>query len=214
MRISRFTPLLLCVLFSVSAAPATADTIFLNEATFVSAAGPLTLESFEALAPSAIVASVDVDGFTIGTVTPALQVRNTPLAGSFATHGSTYVRWDSTTVGFVRFTFDTPVNRFGLTLTDAFDGAVGGTLTFTTSGGSIFTLSGNNGDGSRRFWGLIADNPFTVLTISSSFPDGIGMDGLLYGNAQVSPVPEPTSLLLLGMGAAGLLAKVKRWKQQ
>jgi len=105
------------------------------------------------------------------------------------------------------YTFDTPVNRFGLTLTDALDG--GGFIALTTNGGAIFpmALSGFQPSGSIRFLGLIADNPFTQLTLTVSGADGIGMDEVLYSNAQVSQVPEPTSLLLLGMGAAGLLAK-------
>jgi PEP-CTERM motif-containing protein len=195
-----------------AAIPARADTIYLNEAAFLLDAGPVTMESFEALALSSTdVSSVDAGAFAISTTANSLRVRNTAVLGSHATDGSQYVRFDGINSRSVLFSFDVAINRFGVTLTDALESGINPAISLTTNGGANFpsAMSGVQPDGSERFLGLIADNSFTQLTLTWNLADGIGMDEVLFANVAPAAIPEPGSLLLLGSGALAAIAKAR-----
>lgn len=82
--------------------------------------------------------------------------------------------------------------RLGLAYSDQLDtlflSSLGGLYTVNTATGAA-TLIGSNG---------------TVA--------GAGIDGLAINELDAAPVPEPTSMLLLGIGAAGLAARARRKK--
>jgi choice-of-anchor C domain-containing protein len=69
----------------------------------------------------------------------------------------------------------------------------------------------------QKVWGLktlefIAIAPTTTLSFAS--PNGSGFWGPLLDNVDVNPVPEPTSLALLGSGLIGLCGYRLRRRQQ
>lgn len=95
----------------------------------------------------------------------------------------------------------------------------GGGATFTAvaaDGGVIGPVAGIpdgdflGGTAEDRFFGWISGTGISSITIAN--PSGIEIDHLQYGGISevATPVPEPASLLLVGMGGVGLVAKVRR----
>ena len=93
------------------------------------------------------------------------------------------------------FSFGVPVTAFGLD------------ITFTDAASSTVTIGGDVSDSialvtdTPRFWGVIDFDGISSITFDASGSGWLGFDAVSYGNAVV---PEPSSLLLLGMGVAGL----------
>jgi hypothetical protein len=113
------------------------------------------------------------------------------------------------------------VTGFGAVFSDV-DTATGASLTFLNSGGAalgpFFASPANNG---LSFFGALfpGEQISQVQIVSGNVPFGpsefgaidiIAMDDFLY--SELSPIPEPTTLLLLGTTAAGL--GLARWRQR
>jgi len=132
----------------------------------------------------------------------SIQIRNTSLAGSFATEGQQFARWDSTNNGNLVFAFEDPITAFGVTITDPVDN-IAATLSLTTSAGDGFpSFLANLPDGEARFFGIInEDAAFDTVTVISNFPDGMGFDEVYF-----VAVPEPTTPMLLVLGLVGVVA--------
>ena len=221
-------PFLAALLVFLGVPVANADSIILDEPTFASLGG-LQFESFEGLAASSSATSIDAGPFTVSSTTRFVQVREEPFGGMVATDGEKYVEWRADSGGgTVVFTFDAPATMFGLMLTNLWKD-VGLTafqnprIGLSTNGGTYFDPAftvPSLGDGMQVFIGLVADDPFTRLTLTNfaihasldfggphPVPFNIGMDEIRFNVVETSPVPEPTSLLLFAVGAAGLFAK-------
>jgi hypothetical protein len=121
--------------------------------------------------------------------------------------------------GTLTFTFDALAlgglpTHVGLVWTDG-----GGDVTFTavaTDGGVIGPVSGFadnssfGGTAEDRFFGWTSDTGISSITISNS--GGIEIDHLQYGgiSEDVTAVPEPASLLLVGVGGLRLVSQMRR----
>jgi hypothetical protein len=205
-------------LVATSAAPATdaASVLYLNEGTFLSLAGPVTLESFEGLPAGTAVASLDAGPFTVSSASQSVRVRDVNSSGMIATHGSHYINWlASVSTGTLVFLFDAPATVFGVTLTDLWDSGSNPQLDVTTNGGDSFApalqASPPLASGVVRFVGLTTETPFTALTLRThlSTVDNVGVDEVYFN---VAPIPEPAAepLLLLGLSVLGLATRRRK----
>lgn len=172
------------------------------------------------------VGNEDFEGFADGTVTPldllfpgstgsigatlsgAGTVDDDPGAGRFATSGSTFFE----VTGAFNITFSNPIAAFGFYGIDIgdFDGQI--TLQLELSGGGFVDLTvpntTNGENGSLLFYGFIdPDNTYTGISFgnTNAGTDTFGFDDMVIGDAeQISSVPEPGVLALLGFGLLGL----------
>lgn len=172
-----------------AACPALADTVFGDEQEFLRAAGSTSFESFEEL-PANDTAREDTirtPGFTVQTRRMRMGIFSSTILGLHATHGSNYLVWDADP-GQITFTFRKAITAFGLTLNDALDQRGKPRLSLATDGGAAIPelLVGPLDDAEERFVGIIADAPFTRLSIGNNTRDSVGLDGVHFG-----PIAEP-----------------------
>jgi hypothetical protein len=208
---------LIFALVAMSAASGThAASVYLDQGTFLSAAGPVTLESFEALAPGAAVTSLDPGPFTVSSASQSVRVRNASTNGMVATDGSQYINWlASPSTGTLVFVFDAPATVFGVTLTDLWDSGGDTRLDLTTNGGDSFApalqASAPLASGVVRFLGFTTDTPFTTLTLTTraTVLDNAGVDEV-YFNVVPIPLPAAAPLLLLGLSVLGLATRRRK----
>lgn len=184
-----------------------------RDAFFASLSGVGT-ESFESFTVG--------DGTVIaefGSVTATLTGGNVAYQGPGATNGvgrypvSGTQYWQSSSS--TTLTFSAPVAAFGFYGVDI--GDFNGQVTLTTTAGSPLVLnvgnSLNTAGGGVLYFGFYVTDPnelFTSITFGNTAPgsDIFGFDDFSVGTlAQVAPVPEPASLVLLGGVLAGFAAR-------
>jgi hypothetical protein len=171
------------------------------------------LESFEGLAATnaATQNTITVTDFTITDPNKTeLGVFDNP--GSFGpVDGLNYVLKqdnDSSEPNTITITFNSPINAFGLFITDCCE-SFPYTLAFSNDAGDAFTAVTGPLDNATVFFGVINwDNVFTQVVLTNHTFDWFGLDKVHYGTA----VPEPSIVLLLGAGLLGLVALRRKRK--
>ena len=103
-------------------------------------------------------------------------------------------------VANILITLAAPVNAFALN----FDTFSGSNVTFTLSNGETpITLgSGGNEYNLKGFFGVVGNNPFNTILLTSSDPV-LNLNELKLG-AAIAPIPEPATWIMLLLGFAGI----------
>ena len=143
--------------------------------------------------------------FSVGVVGPNLPSSFPPTSGV----NNYIVQGPQSYAGTLDVTFGQPVNAVGAFFLDV-------ESAFAITGFDLdldnivdVAFSANQGNASQSFLGFTTDMPLTsvrvVLGDAVNVPgtDGVGMDDFQFA-AVPTGVPEPTTLLLLGLGLAGL----------
>lgn len=84
----------------------------------------------------------------------------------------------------------------------------------TLSTGETFTFGGDPLP-ARQFVGFTTDAPVAFLEIRSNSQSAgtasrIGIDDFVFGQAQAGPIPEPSAVVMFGIGLAAMAAAVRR----
>ena len=175
-------------------------------------------ETFEGFATGAMSPLAVSFGSTTATLIGGGFVDTVPTGtngfGRYPISGNNY--WETSSA--MSLTFSNPIAAFGFYGVDI--GDFGGQITLSTVSGSpqVLTIphTTNGPGGGVLYFGFYADDPaeqFTALNFgnTASGIDGFGFDDFSIGTLeQVEPVPEPMSLVLLGTGLVGVVARKRR----
>jgi len=99
--------------------------------------------------------------------------------------------------GILMISFGTPVYALGAQFLDV-EGDYAGTG--IKVGGTLYPFSGNQGDNSQSFLGIVSSTPFTTVNIymsANTGGNGVGIDDVKY-----AVVPAPAAILLSGIGVS------------
>lgn len=172
-------------------------------ADLVAAASPLTTEDFESLAagpytvanlPGVVVSAPGING--------SFDVFDGPIAGAFPISGSGHIGNRHET-NEILFTFDQPINAFGIFATDLDGESV--TVRFDNGALQQFLIPNVGSNGSDAFFGYVdTSSSTTAVSVSDS--------GLFvtYDDVSFRVIPEPSTALLLGGGLLALAVGRKR----
>ena len=171
--------------------------LFDNEADFLTAAGDVTTQDFEAEATTADCESGAAEelvftGFTVGSTPAAMKVLEIPCFGNHNTTpgGVKYLGADTDMGGVsaeVVFLFAAPIRALGLYITDLDTASM--QITILGAGYAIEP----HGDGGETYFGIIEDDEFTsvLVQIVQESDSHFSFDDISYG-AGLSPVETAT----------------------
>lgn len=186
----------------VSAAQA-ATVSYSDKASFLAAAGNVTVEDFNSQTDGAQFGSAALD---VGPF--SLEITGTPFRGRnymdappaqfsvFDVDGTTVANVLTTSDDSLVFTFDQAITSFGADFASLNDGVM---RTNILAAGSTFAPEVTRSS-EVRFFGFTSDTAFTTVEIKGVINDGYGID-----NVHFSVVPVPAAVWLFASGLLMLL---------
>lgn len=177
---------------------------------YLSASGPVSLESFEQLETLAMgrYSQIDLASLIVRSDGRYGILMTGPSFGQYPTEGAQYLAFMAETVQFV---FTKPITALSLDFVDYGDLPTEnmGTLSMTTSAGDSVIIKEPGpypGSGNMFFFGFRSDDPITEVTFHLTRGDieNVAVDAVRYAS-----VPEP-SVGLLGVFGAGWMAAQRR----
>jgi hypothetical protein len=203
--------MMLLALITISAQAGTTS-VYTTDASFLAAAGGgLTFESFET-ATNASPTLVNFPGGTFGCVGTSFCPGFFGISTIFADTGVQSVFFASPDQAV--FTFNSPINAFGIAIGGAGDVSPNTTVATLSNGDSAYALLNWTGPfvvfgANRAYFGIIDSVPFTSVTFTpNNSGDGIFFDSMSYGLA--STTPEPGTMVMFGSGVLGLAGVLRR----
>jgi hypothetical protein len=199
-----------------------ADAAFINtwdtQVTFQNENQPLSMESFEGIGLGFTSTQLTVGGITISE--DSLTNLEVIQGSNGVTEGNQALRTLLNDGESITFAFSSQIHKFGVNIT--YWGTAGAqAFTFYDDlGNSIEALNATTnpaGGGIRYFFGVRSDVKFSTAMFTQTgggIADDIVFDELYYG-VSPQPVPEPTTIALLGIGLVGLAgAEVRRRRKR
>ena len=184
---------------------------FLTKTSFDTASSTTLLEDFEGFAPKDTpLASFVSNGVTYtglaGAPGPNVWVAS-PGYPNFGAGVGVTTTSILTTNGDEDFTMDFSMTPFAVGFDVYLNGLGPVRTTITTTVGS-FTLTDLRGLDTKEYYGFVSTDPITSIRFTSTLGGlaNTGVDNIAIG----SPVPEPTTVALLGAGLVALRARRRR----
>lgn len=168
---------------------------------FDAAVGSTTLETFNSFTEITNVpvpGGLDVGPFTIQRTESFPAYLNPAPSSPFDIDGTTTFQTNTFLGHDLTIVFDAPITAFGADFAAFNDDILRTRILVDGEAVNPPSTTGN----AVRFFGFQLDASFSTLTFEGIESDGFAMDNVSFASS--APVPEPSSLFLLAMGATGL----------